>query len=214
MADELIDIFDENMNYLKTVSKYEAHAHGWWHKIFFCWIIRQAEDGRFKALLQLRNVHKRIGGGLLDASSAGHFSAGENLEQALCREVKEELGLELEFENIINFGLGRRISGDDKIKNAEIVHKCYVLTTTKLDDLKLQREELDGIFELDFADAIALFSDKISQISISGLVFDENDSYIAVKKQVSVADFMDYGKTTYRDFFTSLQKILANPKGD
>lgn len=212
MADELIDIFDEEFNFIRTAMKYEAHAKGLWHKIFFCWIIRKSEDGRWKALLQLRNSHKKIGGGLLDASSAGHFSAGENLQQALCREVKEELGLELNFNNIVNFGLGKRISGNDTIKNAEIVHKCYAITDQKLESLKLQREELDGIFELDIDDAISLFSDNLSQISISGIAFDENNYYINSIKQVSVADFMDYGKNTYRDFFIKIKEIIEKTK--
>lgn len=214
MADELIDIFDEEFNFIRTAMKYEAHAKGWWHKIFFCWIIRKYEDGRWKALLQLRHKNKKIGGGLLDASSAGHFAAGENLEQALYREVLEELGLELDFKNIVNFGLGKRISGDDKIKNAEIVHKCYAITEQKLESLTLQREELDGIFELDFDDAIALFSDKQLQINLNGLIFDEKDQYKKKMKQVSVADFMDYGKNTYRDFFIKLKETLQTNEGD
>lgn len=208
MSDELIDIFDYDMNFIGTAMKYKAHAEGLWHKVFFCWLIRQNEDGHWKIWLQWRNKHKRIGGGLLDASSAGHFVAEENLEQALCREVKEELGLELSFVNITQFGITKRLSGDDAIKNAEIVHRCYALTASPLSKLTLQRDEVDGIFEMDLEDAINLFSDKAAQITISGLAFDENNSYIPIIRQVSVADFMDYGKTTYRDFFLDLKKIL------
>ncbi len=208
MADELIDIFDEEMNFIRSAMKYEAHAKGWWHKVFFCWLIRRSEDGRQKIWLQLRNKHKLIGGGLLDASSAGHFATGETLEQALCREVKEELGLDLPFDNIIQFGITKRLSGYGKIKNAEIVHRCYALTTTPLSSLSLQRDELDGIFEMDLEDAIALFSDIVPQITVSGLAFSENNTYIPIIRQVSVADFMDYGKSTYRDFFLDLQKKL------
>lgn len=208
MADELIDYFDENLNRIGTVRKYIAHAEGLWHKIFFCWIINRSEEGKYEALFQLRNHNKRIGGGLLDASSAGHFSAGENLEQALCREVYEELGLRLAFSQIVNFGIGKRMSNNDKIKNNEIVHKCYALTSIDLSKLKLQRDELDGIFAIEINEALRLFSEMTPQITTSGFIFDRNNRYIEQNRKVSVADFMDYGKTTYRDFFLSLKQVL------
>ncbi len=34
MADELIDIYDENMNFLGTAPKSQAHKEGLWHMIF------------------------------------------------------------------------------------------------------------------------------------------------------------------------------------
>ena len=36
MADELIDIFDENMNLLGTALKSQAHRERLWHKTFHC----------------------------------------------------------------------------------------------------------------------------------------------------------------------------------
>lgn len=208
MADELIDIFDQNMNFIRTAMKSEAHTQGWWHKVFFCWLIRRSENGKLKIWCQQRSPNKQIGAGLLDASSAGHFKSGENLEQALSREVKEELGLELPFDCITQFGITQRLSENKKIKNAEIVHRCYALTSAFLSELSLQKEEISGIFEMDLEDAISLFSEAVSQITITGLALDERNNYIPSVKQVSVADFMDYGKTTYRDFFIKLQKIL------
>jgi len=208
MADELIDIFDDNLNFISQAMKSEAHNNGWWHKVFFCWLIRRTKDGRRKIWLQLRNKRKLIGGGLLDASSAGHFASGENLQQALCREVKEELGLDLPFDNIIQFGITKRLSGNKAIKNAEIVHRCYAQTSATLSELCLQKNELDGIFEMDLEDAIALFNDDVPKITVTGLAIGENNAYIPTIRQVSIADFMDYGKNTYRDFFINLQNML------
>lgn len=46
MADELIDIFDENMNLLGTALKSQAHREGLWHKTFHCWLARKNDEGR------------------------------------------------------------------------------------------------------------------------------------------------------------------------
>lgn len=208
MADELIDIFDNDMNFVRSAMKSEAHKNGWWHKVFFCWLINRNENGQYKIWVQLRHKNKLVGGGLLDASSAGHFAAGEPLEQALRREIKEELGIELSFDNIVKFGITKRLSCHNEIKDAEIVHRCFALTATPLSNFSLQKNELGGIFEMDLKDAISLFSDVVSQISVSGLALDGNNAYMPTIKQVSIADFMDYGKNTYRDFFINLQNML------
>ncbi|MFR3313045.1 MAG: hypothetical protein ACLTT2_02255 [Alphaproteobacteria bacterium] len=41
MADELIDIYDENMNHLGTAMKSQAHREGLWHRVFHCWIVNK-----------------------------------------------------------------------------------------------------------------------------------------------------------------------------
>ena len=39
MADELIDIYDSEMNLLGVAMKSQAHDEGLWHKVFHCWIV-------------------------------------------------------------------------------------------------------------------------------------------------------------------------------
>ena len=56
--DELIDIFDENMNLLGTALKSQAHREGLWHKTFHCWLARKNDEGRVMVWLQLRNKDK------------------------------------------------------------------------------------------------------------------------------------------------------------
>ncbi len=60
MADELIDIFDENMNLLGTAMKSQAHREGLWHKTFHCWLARKNDEGKIMVWLQLRNKDKSI----------------------------------------------------------------------------------------------------------------------------------------------------------
>ena len=52
MADEIIDIYDSNMNHLGTAPRSQAHKEGLWHKAFHCWIVKHASDGRHRVLLQ------------------------------------------------------------------------------------------------------------------------------------------------------------------
>ena len=50
-TEELIDIYDENMNCIGTASKAQAHREGLWHKAFRCWVIKPEPQGKCKVWL-------------------------------------------------------------------------------------------------------------------------------------------------------------------
>lgn len=51
-----------------------------------------------RLLLQRRSIHKKIQPGKWDTAVGGHVSIGESIYEALVREVREEIGLELTHE--------------------------------------------------------------------------------------------------------------------
>ncbi len=56
-----------------------------------------------KLLLQKRSITKEIQPGKWDTSIGGHISFGESLQQAIEREAKEELGIDIDFSKLIPF---------------------------------------------------------------------------------------------------------------
>lgn len=52
-------------------------------------------DSQGRLYLQKRSMRKDIAPGLWDTSVGGHVDYGESLEEAVCREAREELGLEI-----------------------------------------------------------------------------------------------------------------------
>ena len=67
----------------------EVHAKGLWHRTVHIW----AFDGAGRVLFQLRSHLKENNPNLLDTSCAGHISAGDTSRNAAVRELKEELGV-------------------------------------------------------------------------------------------------------------------------
>ena len=63
------------------------------------WIWRQSEH-EIEVLLQKRAESKNTWPGYLDISAAGHIDAGENPVQSAVREAREEIGIELEPNNL------------------------------------------------------------------------------------------------------------------
>jgi isopentenyl-diphosphate delta-isomerase len=87
MADELIEIIDEQGKVLRQAMKSEAHAHGWLHAtVIAC--MRNGNDW-----LLVRQTPDRQDAGQLVAPVGGHVQAGENEVSALFREAEEELGI-------------------------------------------------------------------------------------------------------------------------
>jgi len=144
----------------ETIARDEAHRTGVWHGAFHCLIIYE-RDGRAYALFQKRAAQKKIAPGKFDVSVGGHYASGEDAELAGPREIKEELGLDVRYEDLVP--LGRRVfvyCFTPGIIEHEFQDVFLLYRTISPEELALQREELDGVIEMDVEEGIALFSGK------------------------------------------------------
>jgi isopentenyl-diphosphate delta-isomerase len=97
MTTELFDILDEKGN--KTgiqKTKKEMHEKGLWHQAVHVWIF----NSKGEILFQKRAKDKDYWPGLWDISVAGHVSAGETPEQAVIREMEEEIGIKVNISQL------------------------------------------------------------------------------------------------------------------
>ncbi|MCR6656105.1 MAG: NUDIX domain-containing protein [Opitutus sp.] len=89
VADELFDVVDEQDRVIRQAPRGEVHAHGWLHRAVHVLIRNQKGE----VFLQKRSMLKDKSPGLWDSSCSGHVDAGEDYDQAVVRELGEELGL-------------------------------------------------------------------------------------------------------------------------
>jgi len=149
MADELIDVFDENNNSLGIkLMKSEAHKKGLWHRAAHVWIY----NSKGEVLLQLRAKDKEFFPDRWDISVAGHVSAGESPAVSPVREIKEEIGLEisekeLEFMRVMKYSIDVGV-----LKNREFIYVLTLKYEGDLEELKRQEEEIQELrfFHADF----------------------------------------------------------------
>lgn len=141
--DEQIDILDENGNYTgKSCLKSEAHKNGYFHPTVHIWLFTSDE----KILLQKRAMTKKVFPGLWDISVAGHIGAGEEIISAAIREVKEEIGLCLQPNNLIKIGTRKHmVSHANGIQDNEFHHVFIAKLTSSLGELIIQKEEVDEL---------------------------------------------------------------------
>ena len=141
---ELIDILDENKNITGEIkTKDEVHSRGLWHQTVHVWFINSNNE----ILLQRRSKMKKAYPGMWDISVAGHISIGEDSLRAIFREVKEEIGVDLEESSLKFIGTIKRekVLNNNTYFDNEFNDIYLVKRDLEINKLNLQEEEVAEI---------------------------------------------------------------------
>jgi isopentenyldiphosphate isomerase len=179
---EIFDILDcRGLKTGEAISRDEAHSTGAWHGAFHCLVISE-RGGRGYALFQKRSLAKRIAPGKFDVSVGGHYTASEDATVAGPREIREELGLEVSFSELV--AVGRRVfvyCFAPGIKEYEFQDIFLLPRAVRPGELALQADELDGVIEMELEQGIALFAGASTKIEGTLHRPDGRTDEIAVK---------------------------------
>ena len=90
MEEELIEVVTEKGEIIKVVPRSEIHGDpSLLHKVVHVLVFNSKNE----LFLQKRSMSKDVAPGKWDTSVGGHVNAGETLEEAVMREMEEELGI-------------------------------------------------------------------------------------------------------------------------
>ena len=179
--DEYIDILNDAGEISgKTCLKSEAHKNGLFHASTHIWII----DFEKNILIQKRASNKDVFPNLWDVSVAGHISAGELPTISAIREIKEEVGIKLQENELHYIGTSKKkvIHKNNLIDN-ELHHIYICCKKFKIESLKIQVEEIS----------------EIKTIKLEHLI-DE------ISKEKN--NFVPHGKDYYSFVFKEIKKVL------
>lgn len=127
---------DEHDNELGIISRKEAHAKGLRDRIVVVFLVNP--DGQIL-------VTQRAKGGRLDHSAAGHVDPGEDYLTAAKRELKEELGIEVEL-----IELGKVISNEiDSESNYRTIRHAFKVYECHAEPGELAKDEVKSVFWAD-----------------------------------------------------------------
>lgn len=141
--DECFDVLNENGEYINEVaSREDCHKKGLWHKAVVVFIISKDKK---RVLLQQRSNTKKLWPNLWDVTAGGHVLSKELGNKAVIRETKEEIGIDLERENLEFIGSTRSENVKGDIINRHFNEYYVAYEDIDLDKVKLQLEEVQNI---------------------------------------------------------------------
>lgn len=144
MSKEYFDILDENGNKTgKTKLRNEVHRDGDWHKGVHIWIL----NNKGEILLQRRCATKDSNPNMLDISSAGHLTAGDDSLTGAIREIKEELDLDISPEELQFIKtIKNSLKYTPTFINNEFDDIYFLITDKNITEMKIQESEISEIF--------------------------------------------------------------------
>lgn len=206
MADHLVDIYDEAFNHLGTELKSKAHREGLWHASIHCWIIDPSDGGW--VLCQKRGSQKELFPNALDITAAGHYEAGEDVAMGV-REILEELGLAVEYEDLVPLGTKIDVARLPGLINHEFCHVFLLENAQPISAYRLQRDELDGLLRIRIIDGLRLCSGAAEAVDAEGVEVDENGRLVEISRRVSLQDFIPRVDPYYFKVFLNARDYLA-----
>jgi isopentenyldiphosphate isomerase len=170
--DEYINIWSEEGFPTKEIRlKDEAHIEGLFHPTVHVWMYTKKSE----ILLQQRASHKETFPSYWDVSVAGHVMAGEQIEDAALREVKEEIGIDILVSELQQVDVRKNVNKHPNgIIDCEFQHVFLCELKHPVENLVIQEEEVDGI----------------TLISLEKLAYEVN--HLDTEFQVVPADYSYY----------------------
>jgi 8-oxo-dGTP pyrophosphatase MutT (NUDIX family) len=165
--------------------------------------------GRGYALFQKRSAAKKIAPNRYDVSVGGHYSAGENAAMAGPREIKEELGLDVKFDELLP--VGRRVSVycfDAGVQEYEFQDVFLLPRNVRPEEVTLQAEEVDSLIELDIELGIKLFSREIPNAEGRSI----KKGAVAARGEVFVEEFVPCHDNYYLKLLLLAQRYFRGER--
>ena len=170
---ELFDICDENGNPTGLIRERSvAHRYGGLHRTSHVWIVKR-QGNQYFVLLQKRSHQKDSYPDCYDISSAGHIPAGVDFLESALRELKEELEIEAEPEELHFVGRRKKAAREvfyGKPFIDEQVMNVYVLCRDiEEKDLTLQKEEIESVCFVEVEECM----ERIRHNSIKHCIYED-----------------------------------------
>jgi isopentenyl-diphosphate delta-isomerase type 1 len=170
MMDELFPLIDESGQVIGSATRNECHnGSKRLHPVIHLHIFNKKGE----LLLQKRSVKKDIQPGKWDTSVGGHVDYGETVEEALVREVREELGIQTFTPEFLRSYIFESDIEKEMIYSYKTVYEGpFVFAPEEIDEIRFwTMEEIEqnvgySVFTPNFETEVALWVGKSLNFAI------------------------------------------------
>ncbi|MEF2246795.1 NUDIX hydrolase [Paenibacillus sp. IITD108] len=206
MEEEQFTIFDHEMKPIGVAARSEVHKQGYWHETFQCWFVSREEDEHY-IYLQIRSADKKDYPSLYDITAAGHLLSDETVEDGV-REIKEEIGIDVKFDELKSLGIMKYAIENNKIIDREFAHVFLYQSNRSFEDFTLQTEEVAGMLKAKLSDFSGLWRKNRANIEIEGYELNESGKKQFFRKIVSREHFVPHSEQYYMDVIEAIYRYL------
>ena len=147
MTEEIVDVIDQQGNFISTSPKSVAHKQGLLHKTVIAELINSRGEFCF-----VRQASDKQDAGQFVSPVGGHVSAGETDEEALIRECQEECGLTPTDYKLIGTTIYNREVIGRKENHFFVVYEIYtdldpILNHESVEFKRFTKEEIKSLVQ-------------------------------------------------------------------
>ena len=113
--------------------RWVAYSKGLWRRTVSCWIMNE----KGAVLLQKRTANK-VRNPNKWAKTGGHVDSGEDVKEAILREIKEEIGIDIPKKQVEILEIHKSKDSNNKY----FVYNFLFIVDYKIEDYILQKEEV------------------------------------------------------------------------
>lgn len=201
---EYLDYYDKEGNYLGFKSRDEVHKEGLWHKTIHCWLYDKYGNIYFQIRKDSNTFY---------TTASGHVLKGETIKDAFKREIKEEIGIDIDSKDATLVGIVPwkmdKVMKDGSIFKDRAWANAYVnLFEDDINKFNFDSNEVLGLVKVNAKDALLLF-EKESRYIPALIIKQENNKIITENKSVNFSGFLvNEHETAYEKYSDVLKKVI------
>lgn len=202
---EYLDIYDKKGNYIGKETRENVHKNALWHKTVHCWLYDKSGNVYFQIR---KDVNK------LYTTASGHILSGETVKQGFAREIKEEIGININYEKAklvtIDTFIMDKPQKDGSIFKDRAFSNVYVCEYDGNEkDFIFDTNEVLGLVKVKAQDTLDLINGKKDHITSTIYKNIDNKIKNYTKNDLSLDNFLiNSGETALGKYGNILNKVI------
>ncbi len=182
---EYLDIYTEEGEFIRKEERSVVHKEAYWHKTVHCWLF----DKEGNAYFQIRTDKQK-----LYTTASGHVQAGETVKEAFGREIKEEIGYDVDYNqakliDVVKFVMDREEEDGSIFRDRAFANVYACLFTGTMEEFDFDEAELAGVVKVNAKDALEVLKNESGTLPAKECV-KENGKVVVRDTTVSFEDFL------------------------